>query len=61
MKGVLNAIRIARRRCVFAARVPQFHRREGGLRSRLRDPRIPALSGRLLRKRQFGLLAGRWC
>jgi hypothetical protein len=60
-KGVLNAIRIARCRLMFAARVPQSHGLDGGLRSRMRDPRIPARIGRPMRKKQIGPRAGRWC
>ncbi|MFI6175623.1 hypothetical protein ACIA8R_08815 [Nonomuraea sp. NPDC051191] len=63
-KGVLNAIRIARRRPHVAARVPQLHEQDGGLRSRLRDPRTPASGGwRGISEPplQHAGRAGRWC
>lgn len=55
-----NAIRIARAR-KQSARVPQGPGLEGGPRSRIRDPRSPALPGGTCGQRRPAQSAGRWC
>lgn len=55
-----NAIRIARARSE-SARVPQGPGLEGGPRSRIRDPRSPALPGGTCGTRRPTRSAGRWC